>query len=92
MTSLPNYEIKRVIGSGAFGSNFCSFYFTLIFLGYVFEAYDHTNKRKVALKRIEKVGEQLSREFEILLDIKDCNNVVTILVCFLEIFDYINYF
>jgi len=25
-------------------------------IGYVFEAYDHNNKRKVALKRIEKVG------------------------------------
>ena len=46
----------------------------------MFEAYDHTNKRKVALKRIEKVGDQLSREFEILFDIKDCNNVVKILV------------
>jgi len=55
-------------------------YHIFIFLGYVFEAYDHTNKRKVALKRIEKVGDQLSREFEILFDIKDCNNVVKILV------------
>lgn len=51
-------------------------------LGYVFEAYDHTNNRKVALKRIEKVGEQLSREFEILFDIKDCNNIVKIVVIF----------
>lgn len=83
MTSLPNYEIKRVIGSGAFGSLYAKIrYHPVITPGYVFEAYDHTNKRKVALKRIEKVGEQLSREFEILLDIKDCQNVVTILVLF----------
>lgn len=66
MTSLPNYEIIKVIGSGCFG--------------YVFEAYDKTNKKKVALKRIEKVGTQLSREYEILFKIKDCENVVKILV------------
>jgi hypothetical protein len=29
--------------------------------GYVFEAYDQNRNRKVALKRIEKVGNQLSR-------------------------------
>ena len=55
MVSLPNYEIKRVIGSGSFGI-FFSFLFYFLLLGYVFEAYDHTNERKVALKRIEKVG------------------------------------
>jgi len=65
MVTLPNYEIKKVIGSGSFG--------------YVFEAFDHTNQRKVALKRIEKVGNQLSREYEILFDIKDCDNIVKIL-------------
>jgi hypothetical protein len=32
----------------------------------------------VALKRIEKVGNQLSREYEILFMIKDCDNVVHI--------------
>ena len=42
MVDLPNYEIKKVIGSGSFG--------------YVFKAYDHKNNRDVALKRIEKVG------------------------------------
>lgn len=51
-------------------------------LGYVFEAFDNTNKRKVALKRIEKVGDQLSREFEILFEIKDNDHVVKILVIF----------
>ena len=62
----PNYEIIKVLGSGAFG--------------FVFEAYDHNNLRKVALKRIEKLGSQLSREFEILLEVKDSDHVVKILV------------
>lgn len=48
--------------------------------GYVFEAYDNRNKKKVALKRIEKVGNSLSREYEILFDIKNCEHVVKILV------------
>ncbi|EGR31693.1 protein kinase domain protein [Ichthyophthirius multifiliis] len=48
-------------------------------LGYVFEAYDNTNQRTVALKRIQKVGKKLSREYEILLDIKDCDYVVKML-------------
>ena len=62
----PNYEIVKVLGSGAFG--------------FVFEAFDHTNQRQVALKRIEKLGNQLSREFEILLEVKDSDHVVKILV------------
>ena len=46
----------------------------------MFEAFDNTNKRKVAMKRIEKVGDQLSREFEILFESKDNDHVVKILV------------
>jgi hypothetical protein len=46
----------------------------------VFEAYDQNHNRKVALKRIEKVGNQLSSEYEILFELKDCENVVQILV------------
>lgn len=38
----------------------------------MFEAYDQNRNRKVALKRIEKVGNQLSREYEILFELKDC--------------------
>jgi serine/threonine protein kinase len=54
MIALPNYEIKRVIGSGSFGKFKKSLdKITQIFLlGYVFEAYDNTNQRTVALKRI----------------------------------------
>lgn len=47
MSSLPNYRIVKEIGAGAFGK--------------VYKAYDNTNKRTVALKRIEKFGSQLSR-------------------------------
>ena len=65
MVTLPNYEIKKVLGSGSFG--------------YVFEAFDHTNNQLVALKRIEKVGKSLSREYEILFDVKNCDHVVKIL-------------
>lgn len=49
-------------------------------LGYVFEAYDHNRKQKVALKRIEKVGNLLSREYEILFEVKECDHIVKILV------------
>ena len=65
MVTQPNYEIRRVLGSGSFG--------------YVFEAYDHTNNQLVALKRIEKVGKSQSREYEILFDVKNCDHVVKIL-------------
>ncbi|CAD8177815.1 unnamed protein product [Paramecium pentaurelia] len=62
---LPSFDIIRVAGSGSFG--------------YVFEAYDHNRKQKVALKRIEKVGNQLSREYEILFEVKECEHIVKIL-------------
>lgn len=48
--------------------------------GYVFEAIDKNTNKKVALKRIEKVGTQLSREYEILFEVKDCDHIVKILV------------
>lgn len=65
MVSLPNYEITKLIGSGSFG--------------YVFEAIDKNKNKKVALKRIEKVGATLSREYQILWDLKNCENIVQIL-------------
>ena len=74
MVTLPNYEIKRVLGSGSFGK-----LYLIKNSGYVFEAFDHTNNRVVALKRIEKVGSSLSREYEILFDVKNCDHVVKIL-------------
>lgn len=56
MTTTPNYNINRIIGSGCFGTK-------LDDEGYVFEAEDRKTHKKVALKRIEKVGNQLSREY-----------------------------
>ena len=44
--------------------------------GYVFEAIDQTTGKKVALKRKEKIGDKVSREFEMLNLAKDCPNVV----------------
>lgn len=68
MESYPEYHIKRELGSGCFG--------------YVFEAEDVRTKQKVAIKRIEKVGKQLSREFEILNEIKDSPHCVYMIDCF----------
>ena len=56
MTTAPNYQMKRVIGSGVFGTETLN-------AGYVFEAEHRVTKKKYALKRIEKVSNQLSREF-----------------------------
>lgn len=78
--ALPNYEIIRVVGSGSFGRKIILLTLLFLYQGYVFEAWDPTNKRRVALKRVEKVGTQLSREYEILFELKDCDNVVQILV------------
>lgn len=55
----------RVIGSGSFG--------------YVFEAKDEESGQKVAVKRTQKAGEYVSREYEVLNKLKACNNVVRML-------------
>jgi len=60
-----NLEPKRLIGSGSFG--------------YVFEAYDRDSKQTVAVKRTQKAGEYVSREFEVLDKLKECKNVVRML-------------
>ena len=54
MAAIPNYNILRVIGSGCFGKS-------IVYEGYVFEAENRKTQKRVALKRIEKVGNQLSR-------------------------------
>mmetsp|Transcript_8409 Transcript_8409/g.12803 ORF Transcript_8409/g.12803 Transcript_8409/m.12803 type:complete len:88 (+) Transcript_8409:32-295(+) len=55
----------KVIGSGSFG--------------YVFEAYDEESKERVAVKRTQKAGEYVSREYEVLNKLKGCKNVVRML-------------
>lgn len=52
---IPEVDIKRVIGSGCFGT------FFMIILGVVLEAEYRDSNKKCALKRIQKVGNQLSR-------------------------------
>lgn len=44
--------------------------------GYVFEGIDQNTGKKVALKRTQKVGNKVSREFEVLSLAKGCPNVV----------------
>lgn len=68
MEDYPEYHIKRELGSGCFG--------------YVFEAEDVRTKQRVAIKRIEKVGKQLSREYEILNEIRGSPHCVHMLDCF----------
>jgi serine/threonine protein kinase len=58
-------EPKKVIGSGSFG--------------YVFEALDLESGEVVAVKRTQKAGEYVSREYEVLNKLKDCKNVVRML-------------
>lgn len=48
-------------------------------LGFVFEAYDNHRQCKVALKRTQKAGNIISREYEILQALKGVPNVVQLL-------------
>ena len=50
--------------------------YTLLCLGYVFEAIDPNTGESVAIKRTSKSGEYVSREFEVLDKLRDCENVV----------------
>ena len=72
-TTIPDYEIISLRGSGAFG--------------YVIEAYDRVNDCRVAIKRTHKVGLKISREYEILSKIKDCNYVIKLLDIFYSVND-----
>jgi serine/threonine protein kinase len=51
----------------------------IIIKGYVFEAYDRAHKQTVAVKRTTKAGEYVSREFEVLDKLRECNNVIKLL-------------
>lgn len=50
--------------------------------GFVFEAYDQNNNRKVAIKRTHKVGNLISREFENLKTLHGQDNLVQLLELF----------
>lgn len=45
-------------------------------LGYVFEALNRNTGITYAVKRTQKAGEYVSREYEVLSKLKDCKNVV----------------
>jgi serine/threonine protein kinase len=68
MKDEARYVMIKELGKGAFG--------------YVFEAQDTQKNRRVAIKRIEKVGKDLSREYEILCELKDSLHCVNMLECF----------
>ena len=72
-TNVPDYEPISLRGSGAFG--------------YVIEAYDRVHDIRVAIKRTHKVGTKLSREYEILSELKDCNYIVKLLDTFYSVND-----
>ena len=48
-------------------------------IGYVFEAYCNNRKCKVALKRTQKAGNIVSREYEVLSMLKGAENIVQLL-------------
>ena len=70
-SSIPDYEPISLRGSGCFG--------------YVFEAMDRIHNTRVAIKRTHKVDKKLSREYEILSKIKDCDYVVKLLDAFYSV-------
>lgn len=72
-SNLPSYEPISLRGSGAFG--------------YVIEAYDKVHDARVAIKRTHKVGNKVSREYEVLSKIKDCEYVVKLLDTFYSVND-----
>ena len=70
---VPDYEPISLRGSGDFG--------------YVIEAYDRIHDARVAIKRTHKVGTKLSREYEILSELKDCEYVVKLMDTFYSVND-----
>ena len=67
-SSIPDYVPLSLKGTGAFG--------------YVIEAYDRKKDIRVAIKRTHKIGTKLSREYEILSEIKDSPFIVKLLEVF----------
>ncbi len=70
---IPDYEPISLRGAGAFG--------------YVVEAYDKMRDMRVAIKRTHKVGSKLSREYQVLAAIKDCDQCVKMLDTFYTVND-----
>ena len=64
----PAFRFEELIGTGSFGQ--------------VFRAYDGNEGRLVAIKRSLKMGNLISREFEILKETQECENCVKLLDVF----------
>ena len=58
----PHYSNYKLIGNGAFG--------------FVFKATETATGRDVAVKRSQKVGNKISREFEVLTALQGKPNVI----------------
>ena len=71
--SIPDYEPISLRGAGAFG--------------YVIEAYDRSSDVRVAIKRTHKVGNKLSREYQVLSELRDCDQCVKMLDTFYTVND-----
>lgn len=56
-------------------------------LGYVFETLDVRSQRKVALKRVRKAERKISREYQILAELKGCKRCVELLDIFYTVGD-----
>ncbi len=65
---IPQFKPICIRGAGAFG--------------YVLEALEVESGNRVAIKRTHKVGKKLSREFQVLDQLNDCENVVKMLQTF----------
>ncbi len=68
---LPSYQPLLMKGKGSFGN--------------VLEAIDKTTNKKVAIKRVHKVENLVSREIQILNELKDCANVINLLRVFYSV-------
>lgn len=82
----PLYRDYKHIGHGAFGKSphtpisLCLSLLTFrLNLGHVFKAIDDHTKQPVAIKRSQKVGNKVSREYEILSALNGKPNVIRLL-------------
>ena len=73
MKNYPEMEPISLRGAGAFG--------------YVVEAYDKNLDERVAVKRTHKVGNKLSREFQVLDELKDIDQCVKMMETFYTVND-----
>ena len=70
---IPQYKPISIRGAGAFG--------------YVVEALDSLTNNRVAIKRTHKVGKKLSREYQVLEQINDCEQIVKMINTFYSVND-----